>query len=173
MREEYFRWLVDLLQDDYLRTNYQKLLWRLFETEFTWIDEVEYDSNRAKDGIYLRYLFSRVIDEDFDMDIGCTMLEMMIALARRCEDDIMYDPDKGDRTGYWFWTMIENMGLDAYDDYGYMEHRVDYILDVVLERKYQKNGKGGLFWCAENNTDFRKMDIWWQLNAYLNEEFPV
>ena len=130
MREEYFEWLVDLLQDDYLRDNYQKLLWKLFTTEFTWI--VDYDSNRAKDGIYLRYLFSRDIDEDFDMDIGCTVLEMMVALSRRCEDDIMYDPDIGDRTGYWFWTMIQNLTLDIYDDYMYDEHAVEYILDIVF-----------------------------------------
>lgn len=171
MREEYFNWLVNLLQDDYLRDNYQKLLWKLFNTEFTWI--VEYDSNRAYDGIYLRYLFSRIIDEDFDMSIGCTMLEMMIGLARRCEDDITYDPDIGDRTGYWFWIMIENMGLDVYDDIYFDEARVDKIIDVVLERKYQKNGKGGIFYAQNNPVDFRKMDLWWQLNAYLNEEFPV
>lgn len=171
MREEYFEWLVDLLQDDYLRDNYQKLLWKLFTTEFTWI--VDYDSNRAKDGIYLRYLFSRDIDEDFDMDIGCTVLEMMVALARRCEDDIMYDPDIGDRTGYWFWTMIQNLTLDIYDDYMYDERAVEYILEVVLERKYARNGHGGLFPCDRNATDFRKMDLWWQLNTYLNEEFPV
>lgn len=171
MREEYFEWLVDLLQDDYLRDNYQKLLWKLFTTEFTWI--VDYDSNRAKDGIYLRYLFSRDIDEDFDMNIGCTVLEMMVALARRCEDDIMYDPDIGDRTGYWFWTMIQNLTLDIYDDYMYDERAVEYILEVVLERKYARNGHGGLFPCDKNGTDFRKMDLWWQLNTYLNEEFPV
>ena len=171
MREEYFEWLVDLLQDDYLRDNYQKLLWKLFTTEFTWI--VDYDSNRAKDGIYLRYLFSRDIDEDFDMDIGCTVLEMMVALSRRCEDDIMYDPDIGDRTGYWFWTMIQNLTLDIYDDYMYDERAVEYILEVVLERKYTRNGHGGLFPCDKNGTDFRKMDLWWQLNTYLNEEFPV
>ena len=171
MREEYFEWLVDLLQDDYLRDNYQKLLWKLFTTEFTWI--VDYDSNRAKDGIYLRYLFSRDIDEDFDMDIGCTVLEMMVALSRRCEDDIMYDPDIGDRTGYWFWTMIQNLTLNIYDDYMYDERAVEYILEVVLERKYTRNGHGGLFPCDKNGTDFRKMDLWWQLNTYLNEEFPV
>lgn len=171
MREEYFEWLVDLLRDDYLKDNYQKLLWKLFTTEFTWI--VDYDSNRAKDGIYLRYLFSRDIDEDFDMDIGCTVLEMMVALSRRCEDDIMYDPDIGDRTGYWFWTMIQNLTLDIYDDYMYDEEAVEYILEVVLERKYARNGHGGLFPCDKNGTDFRKMDLWWQLNTYLNEEFPV
>lgn len=172
MREEYYHWLIDLLQDDYLRNNYQKLTWKLFNTEFTWI--VEYDSNRAKDGIYLRYLFSRVIDEEFDMDCGCSVLEMMIALARRCEDDIMYDPELGDRTGYWFWVMIENLQLDIYDDYNYSEYSVDYILDAVLNRKYDRNGDGGFF-PSEHYTvvDYRKMDIWWQLNNYLNEKFPV
>lgn len=171
IHEDYFRWLVDLLQDDYLRDNYQKLMWKLFTTEFTWI--VDYDSNRAKDGLYLRYLFSRVIDEDFDMEIGCTLLEMMIALARRCDDDIMYDAELGDRTGYWFWVMLENLGLDLNDDYGYNERSVDRIIDILLKRKYRRNGHGSLFPCDENETDFRKMDIWWQLNSYLNEKFPV
>ncbi len=171
IREDYFRWLVDLLQDDYLRDNYQKLLWKLFTTEFTWI--VDYDSNRAKDGLYLRYLFSRIIDEDFDMEIGCTLLEMMIALARRCDDDIMYDAELGDRSGYWFWVMLENLGLDLDDDFGYNEYSVNRIIDILLNRKYRRNGHGGLFPCDENETDFRKMDIWWQLNSYLNEKYPV
>ena len=36
----------------------------------------------------------------------CSVLEMMIALAIRCEEHIMDDPDVGNRTGQWFWKDV-------------------------------------------------------------------
>ena len=167
MRKDYFHWLVSLLGDDYLRDNYQRLLWKLFSTEFTWT--VPYDENRAKDGLYLRHIFSQELDVDFDMDCACTVLEMMLALARRCEDQLTYDPRLGDRTSYWFWAMLENSGLDICDDFGYIEGSVQRILCVVLERRYGCKGEGGLFYARKTTHDFRDIDLWWQLNLWLNE----
>ena len=41
---------------------------------------------------------------------------MMIALAIRCEEHIMDDPDAGDRTGQWFWSMLVSLGLGSMDE---------------------------------------------------------
>lgn len=41
---------------------------------------------------------------------------MMIALAQRCEESIMDDPEAGNRTGVWFWAMISNLSLDCMSD---------------------------------------------------------
>lgn len=171
MFDDYYQWLVGLLNDDYITGVYQKLLIRMSETEFTWT--VDYDSNRASDGLYLRRLYFRETGELFHDDSPCSVLEMFVALCRRCEDELMYDPELGDRTGHWFWIIMENLGLDIYDDYGFDCDAVDTILERFLDRDYEKNGFGGAFPCVQNVCDFRDKDLWWQLNVYLEENYPV
>lgn len=168
---DYYHWLVGLLNDEWISGVYQKLLMRLSETEFTWT--VAYDSNRASDGLYLRRLYLRETGELQHDDAPCSVLEMLVALCRRCEDELMYDPDLGDRTGHWFWIIMENLGLDIYDDYGFDCDAVDTIVERFLTRDYEKNGFGGAFPCVHNVCDFRDKDLWWQLNVYLEENFPV
>lgn len=177
MEDIYYRWLVQILRDDYLATNYQKLLWKLYQTNFYW--ELEYDGNRAADGKYLRMLFEDETGVRFgvrkiDEDQPCSVLEMMVALARKTEHDIMFNPDYGDRTGKWFWVMMENLGLDTYDDYGYFEENVDRILYVFMHHLYAPNGEeGGMFPNEYVERDLRKTDIWWQINAYLEKNYPM
>ena len=179
MNDAYFCWLVGLIGDRYIQENYRKLLWKLYTKEFVW--ELDYDENRASDGLYLRKIFvenggdfSPVAGCPAGCPKGCSVLEMMIALARKAEDDIMYDPDYGDRSGLWFWTMIENLGLDIYDDMSFSEKNVDMILEVFMHHLYRRNGSGGGMFAVKNQCrEMRKTDLWWQLNAYFLENFPV
>ena len=169
--DDYYYWLTDLLHDDYLQSMYQKLLHQMLETEFTW--SVPYDSNRASDGMYLRRLYARETGIDVMFSGGCAVLEMLIAMCRRCEEDLMHDPDLGDRTNVWFWDILENLGLDYYDDYNYDCDSVGTILERFLDRDYDKNGQGGAFYVLDSCVDFRKKDLWWQLNAFLEANYPV
>lgn len=172
MDNAYFRWLVDLLGDEYLGLNYSKLLSALFQKVFTW--SIDWDENRANDGLGLRRIFAKEYhisteNEQFWPFSGCSVLEMMVAMARRCDDELIYNPEKGDQTGKIFWVMIENLGLDIYDDYGFFEDEVDCILDRFLARKYSFDGSGNLF--QLRRSDPRKIDLWLQLNLYLREHF--
>lgn len=182
MTDAYFCWLIRLIGNEYIELNYQKLLWKLYITDYIW--ELDYDKNRAADGLFLRRLFEKethlhnVSDAVFGSSVmapikPCSVLEMLIALARKAEDDIMHDPIYGDRSGLWFWTMLENLGLDIYDDYYYFESEIDKILDIFLHHRYQNNGSGGAFPIISNTRDLRKTDLWWQMNAYLEEHYPV
>lgn len=72
----------------------------------------------------------------------------------------------GDRTGVWFWDMIENLGLYEYTDDEYVEEDVDDILERFMELQYAPDGFGGLFVITDAG-DIRGKDIWWQLNRYL------
>ena len=178
MFDAYFYWLIRLIGDGYIEGNYQKLLWKLYVTDFVW--ELDYDRNRAADGIFLRRIFERERGKSWQYyakndgsERPCSMLEMMIALARKAEDNIMHDPDLGDRSGLWFWTMMQNLGLDVYDDYNFFESEVDRILDIFIHRRYENNGNGGAFPVKKQTRDLRKTDLWWQMNAYLEEHFPV
>lgn len=168
MLEDYYQWLIDLLGDEDLRLDYQKLLRKLFDTEFTWT--VDFDRNRAQDGLYLREIFTRDTTWPIDFDKPCSVLEMMIALAMRCED-LIYDPDVTDSVVETFKDMLYNLSLDLMDDSHYIESRVNYILKKFLNREYDSHGNGSIFCVGSCVQDFRVMDLWWQANAFLDEKY--
>ena len=170
MNDAYFCWLTGLIGDRYIVENYQKLLWKLFCTEYIW--ELDYDRNRAADGLYLRQIYVNSGGLSIRSD-NCSVLEMMVALARKAEFDIMHDPDYGDRSREWFWTMLQNLGLDIYDDWHWFESEVDRILDIFLHRRYERSGVGGAFPVHKICRDMRQTDLWWQMNAYLEEHYPI
>lgn len=171
--DQYFDWMYQLVVDDrYSNKSYRRLFSRLHDTEFTYT--IPMDGNRAEDGIDLRYRFGReqfysdgVIADALD-DRPCSILEMMIALSIRCEEHIMDDPDVGNRTGQWFWSMLVSLGLGAMDDRKFDRYRVDMILERFLDREYERNGEGGLF-TVNNGRDMRHIEIWYQMNYYLSE----
>lgn len=170
--DQYFDWMYQLVVDNRYSKSYRKLFARLHDTEFTYT--IPMDGNRAEDGIDLRYRFGRehsypdaMIASYLD-DRPCSVLEMMTALAIRCEEHIMDDPDVGNRTGQWFWGMLVNLGLGSMCDAKFNRYRVDRILERLLEREYEPNGEGGLF-TVNNGRDMRTTEIWYQMNYYLSE----
>ena len=168
LRDEYFDYLVDIVGGDH---GYSMALRRLFIYSFEYY--VDGDDNRAADGVDLRFDFA-CSDEEIDwifasMPEDCTVLEMMVALAVRVENDIMYNPDFGDRTSEWFWIMFENLGLNKYPDEQYDEEAVDGIIDILVQRRYRRNGIGGLFYVTDPKIDMREVEIWYQMNYYFCE----
>ena len=174
LANRYFDWMCQLVTDRrYPSESYRRLLMRLHETEFTY--SLPMDGNRAEEGIDLRYRFGREQDISDSMiasllDIGpCSVLEMMVALSVHCEEHIMDDPDIGDRTGQWFWGMVDNLGLSRMDDQSFDLRRVDGALARLLDRKYGRNGEGGLFTVEDSRMDMRSVEICYQMNWYLNK----
>lgn len=170
LQDCYFVWMCQLVDGK----NYERhLLMRLHEIDFTYT--IPMDSNRAEDGIDLRYRFGRECGYDDAMiaayldDRPCTVLEMMIALALRCEEHIMDDPDVGDQTGRWFWIMIDSLGLNNMVGNRYNERYVDATIDIFLNREYKRNGEGGLFTIKHPNCDMRSIEIWYQMCRYLDD----
>jgi hypothetical protein len=174
-KEEYFAWLYDLVCE-YKHTDgitYKKLLRQLHDTEFTYL--IERDGNRAESGIDLRYRFAitqgyeDIVDRVLtDLESPCSILEMMVALALTCEENIMDDTSYGNRTGQWFWSMIVSLGLGPYIDTRYDRRKVDAALTGFLNREYEPNGKGGLFTINNCDYDLREEEIWVQLCWYLD-----
>ena len=171
LENEYFEWLVNkVCHDNFAEgVSFRKLLSHLHKREFTWL--IRDDKNRADDGISLRrrfFLESGLDDNSEYLDGPCSVLEMMLALAIRCED-IMEDPKIGDRTSHWFWRMIINMELGGMYDSRYNRYEVDKAVDILLNRDYQPNGIGGLFHVRNHVEDMRKVEIWYQMCWYLDE----
>lgn len=161
---EYFRWLCDLVGGVKCSKtiSYKNLLWYLYNTEF--IFSISRDANRASDGIQLRYRF----DERESIQGPCNVLEMMVALALRCEETIMDNTAYGNRTAQWFWTMVNSLGLSHMTDSRYDEPYVAEVIDIFLNREYEPNGKGGLVTIRNCDRDLRDVEIWIQMLWYLN-----
>ena len=105
--DRYFSWLKDKVTDKHMAVvgrSYDRLFYKLYTTEFIFV--VPFDENRLLDGLSLRREFSttRVI-----FPCKCSVFEVLIALALRCEDQIMHDQKHGERSGEWFWEMLGNM----------------------------------------------------------------
>lgn len=171
LRSDYFEWMYDIMCDGWFARSvtYRKLFTFLHDTEFTYF--VPHDENRADDGIALRYRYCLLNDcEDLEyyLDGPCSVLEMMVALAIRCEERIMCDPDKGDRTAQWFWSMVSSLGLSGMTDHNFDERLVYDVISRFLDRDYSPNGKGGLFTIRRWDRDARDAEIWHQLLAYCN-----
>lgn len=171
---EYFDWMYQLVcSNRNKRLSYRKLFCQLFDTEFIYI--LGMDSNRADDGINLRYRFGYECHHPDPMiatlldNRPCSVLEMMIALSMRCEENIMVDPDVGDRIGQWFWNMIVSLGLGSMSDGRYDKNYVADVLERFINREYERNGHGGLFTVEYTNTDMRTAEIWTQMHLYLGE----
>ena len=171
VRSDYFNWMYDLVCDGrFAKTiTYRQLLTFLHEVEFTYF--VQYDENRARDGIDLRYRYcvcNNCEELERYLDGPCSVFEMLLGLAIRCEETIMDDPEKGDRMGQWFWGMVTNLGLSSMNDYNYNEWHVNDVVTRFLNREYDADGRGGLFTVKNWNRDMRTAEIWHQLMAYIN-----
>ena len=170
INDEYFDWLCEVVDSKRFskHVSYRKLLMHLHNIEFTWF--IPYDDNRADDGIMLRrkYALARHDEELSDYISGpCSVLEMMAALAIRCEESIMDDTLFGNRTGQWFWGMIRNLGLSPMNDSNFDAEFVDDVIARFLNREYEPDGKGGLFTIKNCDHDLRTVEIWRQLSWYL------
>ena len=157
----YFEWLCRLVNSH--SSNHDNLLKILFHKEFVWF--VANDDNRAVDGKELREEFLQAENlegtQDF-RDIGCSMLELLIGLARRLSFEAEGDPAR------WFWFLMKNISLYGYTDNRRLPlDRIDEILDRVIWRTYNPDGIGGLFPRVNPEQDQREVELWYQMSGYL------
>lgn len=167
----YFDWLCDLVSGHRRppASSYDKLLMHLHTIEFRYL--LPMDRNRAMDGMDMRWRFAcdngwRHVPDC--LDGPCSVLEMMVALAVHCEEDIMDNPMIGNRTGQWFWDMVVNLGLGGMTDIRFDVAFVDDVIERFLNREYEPDGRGGLFTVRHCNRDLRHMEIQHQQYWYLN-----
>ena len=176
INNEYFEWMYHLVCNNNMKRgtiSFRKLLYFLHSTTF--VPNIDLDDNRRIDGIDFRYRFGYengypdlYIDEYLNTR-DCSVLEMMIALAFRVENEITANYKFGDRTGQWFWSMIVSLGLNSMEDKSFDLQYCISVIDKFMNHKYEYNGKGGLFTLENPNADMRDVDIWCQCMWYLDE----
>lgn len=170
LQHEYFEWIYSMLFGE--DGSYTRLLAELHRIPFRY--SIPMDGNREADGINLRYRFGYelgyegyVIAKDLDV-LPCSVLEMMAALAVRCEE-IMERTDNRNLTGEWFRNMLVSLGLADMNNARFDISMVYEIVSRFLDRGYSRNGKGGLFTVARK-CDMRTVEIWYQMQYWLDEK---
>lgn len=186
-RELYFQWLCMLvhLDEDETGNCYIGLGDILHSMEFYSLNPM--DENRIEDGLDLRTEWLNRMQEsgyffpETSLDYRpASVLEVLVGMAVRCENQIMWDPDYGDRTYIWFWDMLSNLldgnhilseqctnetlSLEMADD-------VRYAVENFLERAYDFDGTGGLFPLRNPRRDQRQVELWTQMNQYMLENY--
>lgn len=156
------------------RQQYEHLLVALNSSMFYFT--IPMDENRMRDGIDLRYRFA--YDKGYSNDEvnlainhnrSCSMLEMMVALSLKGDERILYDYETGGKAYYIFKIMLESMQLSEMTNGNFDPAYIDYRIDRLLNHDYQSNGYGGLFTVDNPRRDMRNVDIWYQMNWYLQK----
>jgi hypothetical protein len=162
----YFEWLIALVGP--LGQSYTILLEKAFDVTF--YELVENDINREEDGLALREQYAKETGSEPDID-GCTLLEVLIALGQRL-NTVAYDYENPDRSIYWFWVLIDNLGMRDLSD-GLIdpitEDDIRRRFNDVVQRSYRPNGRGGIFPLKRTDLDQRERELWYQMMDWLEE----
>ena len=167
MHDLYYNWLCSLIDnpnEEGLIDDNQDVLEALYNKVFYVHPDILMDENRVSDGLSLRRRFEYEKGLRFYNfhTSDCTLLELMVALSIRCEEEIL---GNGDQT-YLFWCMIDNLELRGCTDEGF----IDYILNNLINRKYEKTGKNGcLFRVKFPQKSLDEVEIWYQMCWYISE----
>lgn len=171
--DHYLEWLYSQFAPVKVRNpsrTYWKLAKQMYTKPFYWF--VPNDDNRVADGKDLRIEFLEttgyILDDPYQLwlELDCSMLEMLIALARRVSFESEEDPVA------WFWRLVTNLELERYSDDIYeiaVSEEVEEALDRINQRTYSSDGVGGLFPLRNPTQDQRTVELWYQMSSYLLE----
>ena len=161
---DYFDWLCFQVTD---KGGYRKLLSMLHNMIFRY--SVDYDENRAADGVNLRWYY--VDDGGNDEILGwkneCTVLEMLIGAAIQMEK-IMEDPEMDYSMRHWFWMFLENLDLVDMTDDNYDKTYIYGRVSMFMDRTYDPNGDGNIIYIPDTRDDLRDVEIWCQMCWYMD-----
>lgn len=164
---EYYRWLTC----DHIPKweNYTSLLQALYTTPF--MVSLLMDENRVGDGLDMRNRFIYQNDVPYPDSLRncrpCSVLEVMIGLAQRYEEEYMTQYDTEDHPiGTWFWPMVDSLGLRGYDNQHFDWGGFNQIMSSFLNRTYSPDGRGSLFYIPNIDVDMRQIEIWRQMMIY-------
>lgn len=171
MLDDYYNYILNIVDFGLPEhRKYSKLMYELNNIEFTWV--LPMDENRDMDAIELRrsFLIDNGYDEFRDLwDTPRSVLEVLIAFSKRIEIEITGEPGE-DCLGRWFWVMLKNLDVLMVD------RRFDIRvlrsnIDVWLLREFDESGRGSIFPLKNWRNDQRKTDMWYQMHAYIHENW--
>lgn len=173
--KDYLQYLIWLCHLEKFK-NYTRLFEELHNLWFYW--SIDRDENRAGDGEELRdnydiplYITCGAEDlVDAFMNRQCSVLEALIGLAIRVDEEYLGDPMEPHPEEF-FWEMIKNLGLSEYTNRRFDLELVRKRVAIWLDRHFTKNGLGSPFPVYNDDRDQRDLEIWDQMNSYINEKY--
>lgn len=122
------------------------------------------DRNTEFYGLELRNQFTNATGERATyVQIQCSLLEALIAIAQRIQWNIFWDPDE-DRAYQWFWVMFDNLGLEQ----AHGPDEITAICNQLLDRTYSPDGQGALCgFLSDCHTDIREMPFYAQCEQWI------
>lgn len=186
----YYSWLCSFILDSSYSS---EILDYLYNTNFQY--KLLLDNNRSSDVYYLREKYY-VENKELFYDIGIgsndpfwtkqsSVLEVILSLVMHMSDNLDTSfAEKSERNliSKLFIELVDN--LCFYDKVGDLLPTDFYINGIVdefnieskvlnwMNRKYEYNGKGGLFPLSDAKEDQRKLELWYQMHQYMDEKYP-
>lgn len=165
---DYGDWLVERV--GFKRRGYTKLMELLHESPF--LVYIDRDDDRVEDGKALRDDYcseNRIPIYLFDYE-ECTVLEMLVGLAIRVDNEWTGDPGE-EHPEVIFWEMLKNLGLDRYSNGRFRKDPAINILGRWIKREFERDGKGSIFPLKEPYYDQTQVEIWKQMQEYVGENY--
>lgn len=166
LREDYLNWL-DLQLGMGTPDTYWGLTNLMFDQEFACV--IQMDHNRVNDGLDLRneYFHSQRVWQSIIPE-PCSFLEVLLGLSRR-----MAFVAGGSKES-WARQLILNLEFDKARDplIRSRQNKIVTTMARVISRTYDENGVGGFFPLAWPDRDQRDVELWYQLNSYVEERHP-
>ena len=164
--QTYLEWLAPQVKVPRQR-DFSELFGLMQAKEFVWV--VGNDDNRIQDARDLRAECFRQFDVKpyvtTDVLGPVSVLEILIALSHRMEFMTSESADT------WAWCLLVNLELKGMS--GHIGPKraaeIDDTLERLVWRTYEPDGVGGFFPLAWPEQDQRKVELWYQLGAYLAE----
>jgi hypothetical protein len=183
LNEDYFNWLYSQIGKQ--SRTYFKLCHLLNTINYRW--SIPNDDNRESDARRLRDIFAQEtglredhIEVTYFIDKPVTVFEVLVALCGRIDEQLARPGDPDSRCAKWFLELLMNLHLAEYTDnftpyerFPEMEEqRIYRTIEILLDRMYEFDGSGGLFPLKHKpRKDQRKVELWYQLQAYLAENY--
>lgn len=167
--QDYYEWLYSLVD----LPNHRELLKHLRRIDF--YELIPHDHNRAEDGKSLRTIYLDIGGAHSPSSVtNCSVLEMMVGVAFRMEHELV-DLDESMDVAACFLALLDNVDLSWMTDHKYNGGNGPDVVDdkvyTMLDRCYTRAGKGGLFPLRRPDLDQREVEIHYQMQAWMMENY--
>lgn len=174
---DYFAWLCRIIDDKRFMDiwDHYDVLRQMHETPFVY--SLEKDGNRVSDALVLRnrymmergHAFRDILESTpFANDAGASVLEVLVALAERL-DDMTCDIEEPPKPGFWFKMFMENLTVFSTENFTNFSQKTSGKLQKWMSRQYDSYGNGNIFRLKKPVKGFNKIEIWYQMHIFLEQ----
>lgn len=174
--EAYFEWLCHIaLRQRGKRLIYPYAMLCGYIHRIVFKSTVPNDDNRASEGCDLRteFMHDPASAGHYEtpswvefFDSPATIFEVLVALARRCDFQVELGVQE------WFYIFLVNLHLEQFDDNDFAAAdriKISKKINPFNNRTYSPSGAGGIFPLKRPAQDQRKVELWYQMSAYILE----